>query len=206
MRRGANSRRGSVQVRDYLNELEAREQRTANELSALFPFWDDIQNSLIGRRLSSSSGTVAYNYAENTVDFSSGGSVTNTNDTVVWNIQLPHGTKPDSELKLHIHFEQSDAVNRTMTVRYRIQNNGQQKASAWTTVSANTDDAVWTWTTGTLNNILALATIDLTGASLSATVQFQMTRTDALTGVLPVVFADCHVERDMLGSSQEFIR
>lgn len=166
--------------------------------------WDDIQTSLIGRRLASSSGTVAYNYTENTVDFSGGGTITNINDTVVFNLQTRHATLEDSSLHLHMHFAQSDATVRTMTVRYRIQDNGEQKTTAWTTVTADTDDAVWTWTTGTLNNILSLATIDLTGVGLSAVVQIQATRSDSNGGLLPVTFIDAHYEIDSLGSNNEF--
>lgn len=166
--------------------------------------WDDIQTSLIGRRLSSTAGSVNYNYTENTVDFSGGGVITNTNDTVVFNIQTRHRMLEDSSLNLHMHFEQSDATNRTMTVRYRIQDNGSAKTATWTTVTADTDDSVFTWSSGTLNNILPITSIDLTGIGISAIVQIQMTRTDANGGTLPVTFVDAHFQADSLGSNDEY--
>ena len=165
--------------------------------------WEDIQNSLIGRRLNSTAGTVDYNYADNTIEFSGGGSITDTNDTTVWNIQLRHAAALNT-LRLHVHFEQSDATNRTLTARYRIQNNGEAKETSWTTVTADTDDAVWTWASGTINNILPIDQIDISGAALSSVVQFQMTRTDSNGGILPITFADCHIELESLGSDNEF--
>lgn len=166
--------------------------------------WDDIQTSLIGRRLYSTSGGVNYDYDENTVTFASGGSISNTADRVGFNIQTRHQTLEDSSLKLHMHFEQTDATNRTFTVRYRIQNNGSAKTASWTTATADTDDALWTWSSGTLINILPLATIDLTDASISAQVQIQMARTDSNGGTVHVTFVDCHYELDSLGSNNEF--
>lgn len=168
--------------------------------------WDDIQTSLIGRRLASTSGTVTYDYAENTVVFAPSGSITNTNDTVVFNLQLPHGTKIPSTMQLHMHYEQDTATSRTMTVRYRIQNNGSAKTATWTTTTAVTTNSAFPYTSGTLNNILPLASIDLTGASLSAVVQVQMTRTDSNTGNLHALFVDAHIEKDQIGSDEEYVK
>jgi len=165
--------------------------------------WDDLRTSLIGRRLNSVAGTVTYDYAENAVVFAANGGIADTNDTAVWNFQLPHSAKL-STLAVHMHYEQEDATNRTFTLRYRIQNNGEAKTTGWTTVTADTDDSVFTYVSGTLNNILSIVDIDISGASLSSIIQCQMTRTDAESGTVKVTFVDGHFEKRGLGSGTEF--
>lgn len=168
--------------------------------------WDDLRTSLIGRRLASTAGTVNYDYAENAVVFSPNGTITDTNDTVVFNFQLPHAAIADGSLKVHMHYEQDTATTRTFALRYRIQDNGEAKTTAWTTVSASTGSSVFPYTGGTINNILPLATVDLTGIGISAVVQVQMTRTDSNTGDVNVTFIDGHFEMDQLGSDTEYTK
>jgi len=169
-------------------------------------YWDDIAGPLSGAKLGSAAGSAAYNYNENSVEFAANGSITNANDRVFMSVQLPHGVKPDSLMKFHMHWEQTDAVVRTMTLRYRIQDNSEAKVTAWTTVAVDTDDSIYTYVSGTINNILPIVAIDLTGVGLSAVVQLQFTRTDGGTGVLAATSLDAHVERDQEGSDQEYVR
>jgi len=167
--------------------------------------WEDIQSSLIGRRLASVSGGVAYNYANNTVTFDPNGDETNVNDSVQFNLQLSHKTKADSDFHLHVHFEQPSDSNYEFTARYRIQNNGSLKTTAWTTISGDyTNNGVYTWGTGTLNQIISLPAIDLTGAGLSDVIQIQFARTDSVSGDIEVTFVDAHYEIDTIGSRTEF--
>ena len=168
--------------------------------------WDDLRTSLIGRRLNSTAGTVDYDYSENAVVFSGNGGITDTRDTVVFNFQLPHDAKP-SELRVHMHYEQEDDTNRTFTLRYRIQVNGETKATSWTTVTADTDDSAFPYPgSGTINNILSIVSIDISNAGLSAVVECQMTRTDTESGAVNVNFIDAHYEKDALGSRSEFVK
>jgi len=171
--------------------------------------WDDLVNSLVGKRLSSTSGKVDYDYDENAIKFQSGGNIATSNDRVVFNLQYPHACVVDGEMRLHIHWEQPDATVRQFSVQYRIQENGATKATTWTTVVVDTDDggaSVFTYVSGTLNQITKLATIDMTGASISATVQFRLARTDSETGNILGTFVDAHVERDTHGSRTEFVK
>jgi hypothetical protein len=169
--------------------------------------WDDLTTSLIGRRLFSNTGSVDYNFDENSVSFSRDGDITDPNDTVALNIQKPHSAKTDSVTHFHIHWWQPDAQDREFTVRYRIQENGQPKNTTWTTVVVGTNaNNVFSYTSGTLNQITRLVTIDWSTAPLSSTVQIQFTRSDAINDVVDVVFADSHVEYNMLGSREEFTK
>lgn len=168
--------------------------------------WDDLANSLIGRRLASNAGTVDYNWAENSISFSANGDITDVNDCVNFNLQKPHGVKDDSTLNMHFHWEQTDSTTREFTVRYRIQSNNTAKTTAWTEVTVDTNTGnVFTYTSGTLNQITQIADIDWSAASISSTVQFRMTRTDATAGVVDVTFVDGHVATNQeRGSRSEY--
>ena len=125
-----------------------------------------------------------------------------------WNVQKPHGAKDDSVFKLHMHWEQTDATTREFKLRYRIQENNSAKTTAWTEVTIDTNtNNVFSYTSGTLNQITRLADIDWSNVSLSSTVQFRMTRSDATAGVVDVTFVDGHVEYDQArGSAQEYVK
>ena len=130
--------------------------------------WDDIAVSLIGRRLNSVIGTVDYNYTENSLTFSPSGGITDTNDTVVFNVQKPHRMQESGSFKFHVHWEQDfdGVMSPTFTYRYRIQANGELKTTSWTTVNVTsaTDNEAFDRPTGTgevVNQITKLGDIDL---------------------------------------------
>ena len=167
--------------------------------------WDDIVGSLVARRLTSTVGTLNYNYDENTITMQSGGGITDQNDRLIFNFQYPHAAITDGEMRLHIHWEQDTATTREFTVQYRIQSNGTAKTTAWTqvVVDSNTNN-IFTYTSGTINQITELVAIDMTGAGISATVQFRLARTDSNSGDVEATFVDAHVEMDTNGSREEY--
>lgn len=170
--------------------------------------WDDLANSLIGRRLYSNQGTVDYNYAEHTIKFSANGDIGDDNDCVIWNIQKPHAVKESSTLNMHFHYEQTNALDRTFVLQYRIQKTNEAKTTTWqeVTVSTNTNN-VFPYTSGILNQICKLVDIDWGSSPLSSTVQLRLTRTDAVAGVVGLTFVDGHVARDQdRGSRQEYVK
>lgn len=170
--------------------------------------WEDIQGNLAGRLLESTAGKVNYNWLENTITFQSGGVITNQQDRVIWNIQLPHARKTDSEITLHFHWEQVDAVAREFTFQYRVQAGGDAKTTGWQTVVVDTSVAqsAYPYVSGTLNQITGVTSIDLTGVELSSVIQFRMARTDAVAGDIEVTFVDCHAELDTDGSREAFVK
>lgn len=170
--------------------------------------WDDIVNSLIGSRLFSTAGKVDYDYSENAVNFQSGGSIAVANDRVIFNLQYPHAALSTGKMKLHAHWEQVNTNKIEFTVQYRIQKNNAVKTTDWTTVTSDSDDdSVYTYPgSGTFNQIIELAEIDMTDEGLSATVQFRVVRTDSTNGDIFVTFIDAHIESDMLGSRSEYIK
>jgi len=169
--------------------------------------WDDLVGSLIASRLSSTSGKLNYDYENSSITMQSGGSITNAVDRLIFNFQQPHAIRLNSEMRLHIHWEQPNSNKIEFTTQYRIQSNNSAKTTAWQTVSRNSDDdSAFPYVSGTLNQITRLAEIDLTGTSISSTIQFRLARVDTTGGDIEAIFVDAHVESDTLGSRQEYIK
>jgi len=169
--------------------------------------WDDIQTSLIGRQLSSTAGKVDYNWTENTITMAKGGNIATTNDRLIWNIQLSHSTKVDSNFNLHIHFEQPNSSTYEFTCQYRIQNNGSAKTTTWTTITCDSaTDNIYTYVSGTLNQLVSFPSIDLTGVGISGVIQFRLVRDDTINNDIEVTFVDGHYEKSDVGSESEFVK
>ena len=170
--------------------------------------WEDLVNSLIGKKLFSNTGTVDYDYDNNAIKFQPGGTIADAKDVVNWNYQKLHGIKAISDMMLHIHLRQSTANKVVFELDYRIQKNNAVWATAWETLTCNTtDDAVFTYPgTGNFNQILIFPAIDLTGTNVSDIVQFKMTRTDATTGNVLATYVDAHCEFDTDGSRTEWAK
>jgi len=167
--------------------------------------WDDIQNSLVGRSLSSTAGKVDYDWAENAISFDPSGDIDVQNDCVIFNLQMPHARKDGTAVRLHMHWEQIDAVAREFTVRYRVQEQGAAKQASWTDAVVDiTASPAFVYSSGTLNQITGL--VNITVPDLSDVVQFRVTRTDAIANPIRVTFIDAHIEMDSEGSRQEYVK
>jgi hypothetical protein len=94
------------------------------------------------------------------------------------------------------------------TLRWRLQRNGYAKATSWSTITCNPGvggDDVFNFTTeadGLYNQISRFDDITIT-CGLSDTIQFQLTRSDANVGDIPVTFFDIHGQVDSDGSEDE---
>ena len=169
--------------------------------------WDDIVQSLVASRLESVVGKLKYNYDNNSITMESGGLITNSIDRLIMNSQYPHAAVVDGEMQLHIHWEQIDTTAREFTVQYRIQSNGAAKEESWVTVIINSNtNNIFNYTSGTLMQITELINVDMTGSGVSATVQFRIARTDSVAGDIEAHFIDSHVERDMNGSREPYVK
>ncbi len=169
--------------------------------------WDDLVGSLIARRLESTTGRLQYNFSESAIIMQNNGSISNNADRLMFNYQYPHAAIVDGEMRVHIHWEQTTTNDIEFTCQYRIQKNGQPKNTTWTTVVVGSNaNNVFTYTSGTLNQITNIVDVDMTDAGISSTVQFRLARTDSTTGDINAVFVDAHVERDMVGSRQPFTK
>jgi len=169
--------------------------------------WEDISEPLSGKNLYSTPGTADYDWVEEAVVFQPSGDIANDGDIVAQKYQLRHKTKPGSLFMFHIHWEQTNATARTFTWKYRKQNQGAAKTTAWSDpIVVSTANSAYTYVSGTLNQITHLGEIDTTGLSLSSVIQVKLTRSDAVAGNILATFIDMHYEADSLGSNQEYIK
>lgn len=171
--------------------------------------WKDMVSDLFGKRLASTAGKVDYDFDENSIRFQSGGSISVANDRVGGNQEINHEFEVGSSIAFrpHIHWFQDAATKFEITARYRIQRNGQAKTTAWTNIvlTANNGDDVWTYVSGTLNQITRFPDIVI-DCGISDTIQFQMARTDALVGDMLIYFLDLHGQVDGDGSEEEIVK
>ena len=188
--------------------------------------WDDLTNSIVGKNLDSTRDKIDLVWEENSIKFQQQ-NLTLTNaladanikNCITFNLQKLHSVKQDSELRLHIHWEQSSTDAVQWGVKYRIQGNGAARTTGWTTlpVATSTEAAsaasaeqgnVFAYTSGTLNQITKLGVVDWSAVAISSTVQFRMGRVDAsgtaVIGDQFATFIDGHVQYDQRGSIQEF--
>ena len=170
--------------------------------------WGDLTGSLVANRLESVAGKLQYDYNENAIVMQSGGSLGNSTDRLIFNFQYPHGAITNGMMRLHIHWDQTSTNQIEWTTQYRIQNNGVEKTTAWTTapVTNSVDDSKYPYVSGSINQITELANVDMTGASLSATVQFRVVRTDNTVGDIEATFVNAHIEEDTIGSREEYVK
>lgn len=209
----------------YKSNYTGEQQDKDAKRSKSYIYWGDIVRSIQGRRLSTTSGKVDSNFAENSVTFQPNGTVGNLNDGIGWNVEYNHEylqvnyTMEDDtvlvpQLRPHIHWWQPADKAYQFTLRYRIQYNNTAKTTAWTTMTldASTDSAfaygggIWNqislFKNGSDENIVALTA----GQALSAEVQFQMWRTDSESEDIDVKMIDVHAPSDRAGSEQEFVK
>lgn len=171
--------------------------------------WEDITFPLAAYRLEAVTGTLQYNYSNLSITMSPSGTLGTDADTLIFTVQLPHKAKIDSLLRVHIHWEQAANSAYEFDVRYRVQNNGEAKASSWSaTTTVEMANNVFSYTAGTIIQITRLIDIDLDaeGANMSSLIQFQLTRSDSVVGDIEAIAVDAHYEIDQLGSDQEYVK
>ena len=174
--------------------------------------WRDQVRDMQKLRLSGAAGTVAVNYAENAVTFSPNGVLGDLEDMVGTNFELEHGEylSDGAYTNIHIHWWQDDVQAYEISYRYRVQDNNAAKTTAWTTGTVTignngSADAFTHPDDGTvLNQISSIVQIDISTASLSDTIQFQMTRSDAVSGDWDAYVLDRHWKDVASGSDNEF--
>lgn len=179
--------------------------------------WKDMVMDLFGKRLSSNTGKIDYDYNENAMKFQSGGSITNQNDRVGGNQQINHEFKVGDDIvfKPHIHWfqEVTGGVQKAfvLTMRYRLQRNNFPKTTAWTTVTCSTGtggDDIFDFSgraDGTYNQLSQFPDI-VRDCNVSDTIQMQVARTDSNSGDMLVYFLDSHGMVDSMGSDEEIAK
>jgi len=170
--------------------------------------WKDMIGDLFGKRLLSTAGKVDYDFANNCIDFASGGSIGTANDRIGANVEINHEMMVGSSIVFypHIHWFQ-EVVTHTPRNSYGI----NLTTPAWNTLTmTNGSDSIFDTTNlsgeeymGQITRSNAPITVD---CGLSDTFQFQVARTDSLGGTMKVFFLDEHGAVDSDGSDEEITK
>ena len=173
--------------------------------------WDDLEGQLFAQKIESPASDITYNYADLTVDFDTDSEYDADFVAVVY--QMRHRYVPESDLRLHLHWLQTENAVPNWLVAYRIIRNGAAPSS-WLVLAPAGE--VFTYTSGTILQITHFP--EITGVdNLSFAIQVKLYRdtgnastefagADAYTGDAQAVFMDIHFENDMLGSHSEFVK
>lgn len=120
--------------------------------------------------------------------------------------QCPHKRKAGSNFHPHIHWRQTSTDAPTWKLEYRFLNNGQSSETAFTTITADAEVFAYD-DSGGMIQISTFPTIDGSAVNISAMFEGRLYRDDNLiTGDVLAKEFDIHIEIDMLGSRQEYVK
>jgi len=170
--------------------------------------WKDMVGDLLGYRLNSTAGKANYDWDDNAISFESGGLIADAGDRVQWNQEINHEFLVGSGVSFfpHLHWFQGSSTKYVFTLEYRLQRNGQAKATGWQSVAitANNGKDSFPYVSGTICQITSTPNPITIDCGLSDTLQFRMARTDSLGGTALVYFLDLHGAVDSFGSDTEY--
>lgn len=177
--------------------------------------WRDELQALIGARLESPSSDIVQNNAEGSLTFES--TARYPTDYVTTNHQLNHDWANGTNIEVHLHWWQVAAAVPNWLVAYRWQKQGSAKTTTWTELPWSSN--VFTYSAGTLNQItdFGVITPPVGYGQVSDIVQFRLYRdvtnvstefagAEAAPGDVDAVNLDTHMQVNMLGSRQEYVK
>ena len=123
--------------------------------------------------------------------------------------QMKHLWKEGSELRPHIHWEQTAAGAVLWQLDYKFYNNGTLVPGSWTTIQ--TTEQVWTYSSGTLAQISPFPSIILPSAKISAMMKMKLSRIgddalDTMTGDARFTDFDINFIGSDRGSEREYTK
>ena len=189
------------------NHLEINKTTGQMKLKGTAAVWKDMIADLFGAKLESEAGGVTYDYEEGTLVFGPGGDIDTAADRVGGNLEINHEFAIGEGISFypHIHWFQTADLPYTLTIRYRLQRNGEAKETDWIefdlVAGTTAGNDIYPYVSGTLNQLTSASAIEvLTEVGISDTIQFQLARTDSEAGDMAVIFLDLHGKVDSLGS------
>lgn len=120
--------------------------------------------------------------------------------------QLPHARKNGSNIRPHVHFIQTSALEPVWKIDYRWYKNGEAPTGSFTTLIC--DSPVFAYTSGDMLQICAFDEIDGSGIdTVSSILDIKLYRDDnVVSGDILLKEFDIHYQIDQLGSRQEFVK
>jgi hypothetical protein len=180
-------------------------------------YFDDLQYSLVGQKLTSPSARISYNYTYTLVRFAK--TCDWNDDWLAMTIQMSHRWKTGTVVYPHLHWQQTAAAMPNFGITWLWEINGELILTSWTDV-AHTANA-YTWSSGTLNQITKFGSITPpAGAGLSDLLLVKIWRDVANESTLftgaevdanvqdnaDAYSFDIHFEIDQAGSDEEYAK
>ncbi len=121
--------------------------------------------------------------------------------------QMPHAWLQGSSIKPHVHYIQDESGVPVWKLDYRFYDNGDTVPSYTTISTADGAGAVFTYTSGSILQILPFAAIALPNLGTSGWYDFILYRDDnVVTGDVLMKGFDFHLVKDSWGSYQEYTK
>ena len=178
--------------------------------------WDEISNSFVGNNIFENAGRIDYNYTELTLDFNTNARYPNEPAGIV--TQVSHARKNGSDIRPHIHWMQNSNNNPNILIEYRLYNINEVPP-AWTLKALTPSDNKFPFTQAGQQQLTEFNLPAGHGVSLglSFTVDMKIYRdssnasglfsgSDSYSGIWSAKYYDIHIERDMNGSHEEFVK
>lgn len=175
--------------------------------------WRDELNDLVEAASNNPASHLVYDFVEGALIFETTADI---NDYAIMNVQINHDWKAGSDVEPHIHWWQTENNTPNWLIQYRWQINGAAKTTTWTSV--HWDHNAFTYVSGTLDQITSFGLITPpTGYTTSDILQLRFIRdvgndsglftgTDPYTADVSAVSSDVHIEVDMFGSRERYIK
>lgn len=206
-----------VSVSGVQNALVVVEQQNLTTVGAgpsgVSGYTDDLRESMMAAGIDTSTGRIGYNYTEGGVFFATNARY--TEETVHLNFQMNHGWIEGSDVHYHIHWLQTENAQPNWLTRYRKIPLGGAPGS-WSALG-KMNVGKYTYSSGTLHQLNEHPdpAIDMTGMGISSILQVQLWRdtanasglfagADPFSTAAVVMYCDCHVLRDSIGSVTEY--
>jgi len=181
-------------------------------------YWLDMLGPLSGVNLDSAATRYSLNRFNGAIQFDADARY--TNEVIIQRIQLQHYWKLATNGKPHLHWKQQSANIPNWLLGWKLSNNGEADLIETDYTNFNfgvLQSHAFTYASGVLNQISLFPDIDLSTADISSMLILALWRdtTNASTlfaGADPSALAematdlDVHIEVDMPGSRQEYIK
>jgi hypothetical protein len=186
---------------------------STNELVFVEGLWEDLRFPMIGENAYTAGGRIDYNFDEVALAFQDNARY--PEDPAVASAQFSHAWVEGTGVEAHLHWLQTSDADPNWLVQYRYLADGQAP-TGWQLMIPDVPRA-FTYTAGTLCQITAWPTIDMTGYLISDTVQFRVFRdvvntstlfggSDLYSGDALAVEFDIHHLRNGFGSMNEWMK
>lgn len=180
--------------------------------------WDEILQTLVGLNLYTVAGRVDYNFSELTVDFATNARY--PEEPIGMVSQMMHSRKAGSDIRPHVHWIQTSDANPNILIEYRWYNNGEPVSASWTKVALTPANNLYDYDdSGAMQQITQMplpgdlgltkglsSTFDVKIYRDTANTSTLFAESDTYVGLWNAKYFDIHIEKDMNGSHQEYIK